>query len=517
MDIAVSQLLLLACFLIPCLLLFAAAAVKSRRRSIGAAALPPGPPRLPIIGNILNVGKNPHHSLAELSKVYGPVMSLKLGTLTTVVVASPEAAKEVLQVHDQALSGRTFSDPVRAIGHHDVSVVWLPALARWRLLRKISAAHLFSPSRLEASKPIRTNKLRELVNFLNGSRDRGEAVDIGRASFVTAVNIISNTLFSIDFGSYDHTASNEFHDLVIGIMTAAGKPNVADYFPILRFLDLQGIRKEMKSCSDRLFEVFQGFIDARIAKRSSRNDPKDASNTDVLDSLLDIALENGWELSVKDIRHLLLDLFLAGTDTNSSTVEWAMAELLHRPDTMAKAQAEITRVIGKNGVIQESDIPKLPYIQAVMKETLRLHPPAPFLLPRKAESDTEIFDFLVPKNAQVLVNVWAIGRDLNVWDNPSEFEPERFLGREIDMKGKDFELTPFGAGRRICPGMQLAFRTVPMMLVSLLHSFDWELQNGVVPEDLDMEEAFGVTLHKAKPLFAVPIKKRVVPISSPET
>ncbi|XP_010523703.1 PREDICTED: cytochrome P450 76C4-like [Tarenaya hassleriana] len=504
MDFSTTQLLLFACFLLPCLLLFTA--VKSRRRS---AVLPPGPPRLPIIGNILNVGKNPHHSLAELSKAYGPIMSLKLGTLTTVVVSSPDAAKEVLQVHDQALSGRTFSDPVRAIGHHEVSVVWLPALARWRLLRKISAAQVFSPSRLEATRPIRTNKLQELLNFLNDSCNRGEAVDIGRASFVTAVNIISNTLFSINFASYDYTASNEFHDLVVGIMTAAGKPNLADFFPILRFLDLQGIRKELKACSDRLFEVFQGFIDSRTAKRSSRTEPKD-----VLDSLIDIVHENESELSMKDIRHLLLDLFLAGTDTNSSTVEWAMAELLHRPETMAKAQAEIARLIGENGVIQESDIPKLPYIQAVMKETLRLHPPAPFLLPRKAESDVQISDFLVPKNAQVLVNVWAIGRDPNVWDNPTQFEPERFLGSEIDMKGKDFELTPFGAGRRICPGMQLAFKTVPMMLVSLLHSFDWKLQNGVVPEKLDMEEAFGVTLHKAQPLYAVPIKKNVGPTPS---
>ncbi|XP_010544671.1 PREDICTED: cytochrome P450 76C2-like isoform X2 [Tarenaya hassleriana] len=505
MDISSSQILLLACFLLPFLLLFASA--KSRRRS---AALPPGPPRFPVIGNILDVGKNPHHSLADLSKTYGPVMSLKLGNLTTVVVSSPEAAKEVLQVHDQVLSGRTPSDPVRAIGHHDVSVVWLPASAHWRQLRKILATQLFSPQRLEATKPLRMNKLRELLGFLGESCSRGEAVDIARSTFVTSLNIISNILFSVDFAGYDSKISYEYQDAAVRIMEVAGKPNIADFFPFLGFLDLQGSRKEIKACTERLFRVFQGFIDARIAKRLTHAGRKDGSSVDLLDSLLDLAQGDKSELGLKDVKHFLLDMFLAGTDTSSSTVEWAMVELLRNPKVMAKAQAEIARVIDPKGVVQESDIAKLPYLQAVVKETFRLHPPAPLLIPRKAESDVQILGFLVPKNAQVLINVWAIGRDPNVWENPMKFEPERFLERETDMKGKDFELTPFGAGRRICPGMPLALKTVPLVLASLLHSFDWKLQNGVVSDHLDMDEAFGVTLHKANPLYAVPVKKRDV-------
>jgi len=204
------------------------------------------------------------------------------------------------------------------------------------------------------------------------------------------------------------------------------------------------------------------------------------------------------------------DMFTAGTDTSSSTLEWAMAELLRNPKTMVKAQAEMDRVLGQNSVVQESDISGLPYLQAVVKETFRLHPAAPLLVPRKAESDVEVLGFMVPKDTQVLVNVWAIGRDPSVWENPSQFEPERFMGKDIDVKGRDYELTPFGGGRRICPGLPLAVKTVSLMLASLLYSFDWKLPNGVVSEDLDMDETFGITLHRTNTLYAIPVKKQTI-------
>ncbi|XP_010525236.2 PREDICTED: cytochrome P450 76C4-like [Tarenaya hassleriana] len=380
----------------------------------------------------------------------------------------------------------------------------------WRQLRKITVTQLFLPKRLEETKSLRMKKVKELMSFVSESCERGEAVDIARASFVTSLNIVLNALFSIDFASHDSKESHDYHDIVTCYAQVSGKPNIANFFPFLGFLDLQGTRKEIKAVIDRLFRVFQGIIDDRSRERLSQTKPKDVSTIDLLDYLLDQGT------NVKVMKHLFLDLFAAGTDTNSVTVEWAMAELLPKPKKMVKVQEEIRQVIGENRVVQESDVTSLPYLQAVVKETMRLHPPAPFLLPHKAESDVKIFDFFVPKNAQVLVNVWAIGRDPNVWDNLMEFEPERFLGREIDVKGTDFELTPFGAGRRICPGMPLALKTVPLLLASLLHSFDWKLQNGVVPEDLDMDEAFGSILHKANPLCAVPVKKPLVSTISPD-
>ncbi|CAN7013076.1 unnamed protein product [Brassica oleracea var. botrytis] len=468
-----AALFLIFCFLLSFILL--AAAVRSQRRS---NALPPGPPGWPIIGNIFQIGKAPHRSLANLSRIYGPVMSLRFGSLTTVIISSPEAAREVLKTHDQVLSGRIILDPIRSIDHHDVSMAWLPSTSpRWRLWRKISATHMFSPQCLDATKSVRMKKVNELVTFMSEICERGESVDIARASFVTSLNIISNTFFSTNLGSYDPITSMELQESVVRIMETIGKPNLANYFPLIGFLDLQGIRKEMKVCSDVLFQVFQGFINARNNEKTTRNEG------DLLDSLMDLVKENGSELNVNDIKHFLY--------------------------TMAKAQAEMDDVVGPNGVVQESHISDLPYLQAVVKETLRLHPPGPLLAPLKAETNVEVLGFLVPKNAQVLVNAWYIGRDSSTWENAERFEPQRFLSAiEIDVKGRDFELIPFGAGRRICPGMSVAMKTVPLILASLLHSFHWKLQNGVLPEVLDMDESFGLTLHKTNPLYAVPVKKR---------
>ncbi|CAN8318676.1 unnamed protein product [Cochlearia groenlandica] len=491
-------------------LLFIFSTAKTRRSSSygDRGSLPPGPPGLPLVGNIFQLGFNPHRSLAALSKTYGSIMSLKLGGLISVVISSPETAKEALKTHDQFLSARTFNDPIRAFDHHKHSTVWVPPSAYWRLLRKLAATQLFSPQRIEATKGLRVNKVKELVSFMKESSEREEAVDISRATFITALNIISNILFSADLGSYDLNKSNNgFQDAVTGVMEAIGNPDLANFFPFLGFLDLQGVSKGMKDSSEKLFRVFRGLIEAKMAKKTN---PKELSSNDFLDVLLQLREGDEEEFDNNDIEHLLLDLFAAGTDTNSSTVEWAMAELLRNPKTMTKVQDEIKHVIGQNGVLQESDISQLPYLQAVVKETFRLHPPAPLLLPRKAETDVQILGFMVAKDTQVLVNAWAVGRDPSTWENPTRFEPERFLGKDIDVKGRDYELTPFGAGRRLCPGLPLAVKTVPLMLASLLHSFEWKLPNGMSPEDLDMDESFGLTLHKTIPLHAVPVKKRAI-------
>lgn len=199
-------------------------------------------------------------------------------------------------------------------------------------------------------------------------------------------------------------------------------------------------------------------------------------------------------------------MFAAGTDTTASTVEWGMAEVLRNPNIMIKAQAELQDVIGKGKALKDEDISHLPYLLCIVKETYRLHAPVPFLVPRRVDQDVDLCGYTLPKNSQVLVNAWAIGRDTELWDNPLEFRPERFLYSDIDVRGTDFELIPFGAGRRICPGLPLAGRIVPVMLGSLLNLFDWKLEGSISPKELDMEEMFGFTLQKAIPLRAVPIR-----------
>uniref|UniRef100_M1BDP9 Cytochrome P450 n=1 Tax=Solanum tuberosum TaxID=4113 RepID=M1BDP9_SOLTU len=198
------------------------------------------------------------------------------------------------------------------------------------------------------------------------------------------------------------------------------------------------------------------------------------------------------------------DLIVGGTDTSTITLEWAMAEILRQPEIMKKAQAELAQVIGKGKPIEEVDVSRLPYLQFIVKETLRMHPPSPFLVPRRVDQDVELCDYIIPKGSLVLVNAWAIGRDSTFWEDPLVFKPERFQSLELDVRGKDFEFIPFGAGRRICPGLPLALRMVPVMLGSMLNSFNWKLESGIEPKDLDMNEKFGFITPKAHPLLAIP-------------
>lgn len=196
---------------------------------------------------------------------------------------------------------------------------------------------------------------------------------------------------------------------------------------------------------------------------------------------------------------------MGGTDTSSATTEWAMCELLQNPESMKKIKEELRRVVGVNNKLVESDIDNLPYLQATIEETLRLHAVVPLTLPRKAIQDTDFMGYKIPKDTQVFVNAWAIGRDKESWEDPLSFKPERFLGSSIGYKGQNYEFIPFGAGRRICPGIPLSHRMLPLILGSLLHHFDWELaENGSGEMKIDMTETMGLAAKKLESLKAVP-------------
>nr|AJD87465.1 cytochrome P450 CYP76AD9 [Opuntia ficus-indica] len=473
-----------------------------RRSYKNSSKLPPGPKPVPIFGNIFELGEKPHRSFADLAKIHGPLISLKLGSVTTIVVSSSDVAKEMFLKHDQVFANRTIPDSVRAGNHDKLSMSWLPVSAKWRNMRKISAVQLLSTQRLDSNQGLRQAKVQQLLEYVQECCKKGQPVDIGRAAFTTSLNLLSNTFFSMELAQHSSSASQEFKQLMWCIMEEIGRPNYADYFPILGYFDPFGIRRRLTAYFDKLIAIFQDIIHERLKARSTGS----SSTNDILDTLLNLYQEN--ELSMDEINHLLVDIFDAGTDTTASTLEWAMAELVKNPEIMIKAQDEINAALGKDcSVIHESDIVKLPYLQAIVKETLRLHPPTVFLLPRKADLDVELYGYVVPKNAQILVNLWAIGRDPKVWSNPEVFSPERFLDSTIDVKGRDFELLPFGAGRRICPGLTLASRMLNLMLATLVHNFNWKLEDGMIPKDLDMTEKFGITLQKVNPLQVIPIQK----------
>ncbi|KAK9934409.1 hypothetical protein M0R45_021555 [Rubus argutus] len=447
----------------------------------------------------------PHLYLTKLSQRYGPLISLQLGQLTTVVISSPTLAKEILRTHDHVFSNRTIPDAAHACKHSEYSLGWLPVSARWRNLRTICNLQLFSPKVLDANQANRRVKVQKLIDGVNESMKAGEAIDIGRAAFTTTLNLMSQTILSVDLADQSSEMAGEFKKTVWSMMEEIAKPNLADYFPLLRKVDPQGIRRRMTYYFQKTILIFDRMIQQRLESRKGNSY---VTTNDMLDTLLNIIEDKREDINMPEIQHLILDLFGAGTDTSSTTMEWAMAELLRNPKVLSKAQAELERVIGKGKLVEESDIAQLPYLKAIIKETFRVHPTVPLLLPRKAAADVEIGGYIVPKGAQVLINAWAIGRDPNTWDNPNLFRPERFLGleNEIDFTGRNFELIPFGGGRRICPGLPLAKRMLPSMLGSLINCFDWKLENGVVLETMNMKEKFGLSLQMAQPLRAVPNK-----------
>ena len=203
------------------------------------------------------------------------------------------------------------------------------------------------------------------------------------------------------------------------------------------------------------------------------------------------------------------DIFIAGTDTSSATIVWIMSELIKNPAAMKRAQEEVREVAKGKGTVDESELSKLNYLKLVIKEGLRLHPPAPLLVPRETTEFCRVEGYDIPSGTRMFINAREIGRDSKYWDNPNKFCPERFLESSVDYRGQHFELLPFGAGRRGCPGIDFGVVLIELALANLLCYFDWELPHGMRREDLDMEEAFGITMHKKVPLCLV--AKLVIP------
>ncbi|KAF3657546.1 Geraniol 8-hydroxylase [Capsicum annuum] len=466
----------------------------------GSKKLPPGPSPWPIIGNLHLLGAKPHVSLANLAKIYGPVMSLKFGQITAVVISSSTMAKQVLKNQDQAFSTRFIPNALQAHNHYQFSVAWLPVCLQWRTLRRILNTNIFTSNRLDANQHLRSQKVKDLIAYCEKCCEEGKVVDIGQVVFKTNLNLLSNTLFSKDLADPFSDSKVELKEVIWCIMAEVGKPNLGDFFPIFKKIDLQGIRRNTTIYFGKLVKLFDGLINERLEEKRRFH----SERNDVLEAFLNISEENPKEINHNHIKSMFLDLFGAGTDTTTSTLEWAMAEILKQPEIMKKAQVELAEIIGKGKLIEEADVSRLPYLQCIVKETLRMHPPVPFLVPRKVEQDVDLCEYIIPKDSQVLVNVWAIGRDFTSWEDPLIFKPERFWSSDMDMRGQDFELIPFGAGRRICPGYPLTLRMIPVILGSLLNSFNWKLEGGIRPKDLDMEEKFGITLGKAHPLRAIP-------------
>ncbi|KAM0015472.1 putative ferruginol synthase [Helianthus debilis subsp. tardiflorus] len=462
--------------------------------------LPPGPAGLPIIGNLLDLGPKPHESLAKLSKKHGPLMTIRLGTITCVVASTPDAAREILQRNDEACSGRLVPDAAASLPDNDVAMAWIPANDVWRTMRKALSTYLTQQHKLDTLRDLRQNVLDGMLEFLHECGRKKAGVDIGKLSFAVALNQMSNTCVSQNVTNYESDDIGGFKTAVKTVMKMTGKFNIADLFPVLKPLDPQNIRKHGKAAYGWLDKVTEGFITERLKNRESKL-PRFG---DMLDSLLDYSESNEAEFTLKHIKILLVELFLAGTETSSNTTEWAMTELLLNPDMFSRVREEVSTTVGENGKIQEAKLLDLPYLQAVIKETMRLHLAVPLLVPHKTETEVKLGEYIVPKNTQILVNAWAMARDPKYWENPMTFKPERFLENELEYKGQHFEFIPFGSGRRMCPGIPLAQRVVSLMLATFVYHCDWNLPHAT--EEMDMDDIYGLTLLRATPLVATPVQ-----------
>eukprot|EP00253_Pinus_taeda_P019755 PITA_19755 len=304
----------------------------------------------------------------------------------------------------------------------------------------------------------------------------------------------------------DSCVSQVLQESIAKLLELHAVTNLADSFPFLQWFhwDPQDISRSTAIHRRKVYAILEKFIEDHLTARGKGTDGSD-SEKDLLHALLDIRSN---EFTVDGIKVYLIEILGAGTDTSATTIEWAMTELVRNPEIMERVQAELDGVVGRKRMVEESDMDRLPYLHAVMKEVLRLHPPVPLLLPHRADSRCEIGGFVIPKHSQVLVNVWAIGRDPAIWNEPLKFAPGRFMGEDkmshLDFKGQHFDLIPFGAGRRMCVGFPLANRMIHLVLASLIHSFDWAPPLGISAENVDMADKFGMTLHKAVPLEAIP-------------
>nr|ACO35752.1 flavonoid 3'-hydroxylase [Cosmos sulphureus] len=472
--------------------------------------LPPGPSPWPIVGNLPHLGTTPHHSLAALAAKYGPLMHLRLGFVDVVVAASASVASQFLKTHDANFASRPPNSGAEHMAYNYQDLVFAPYGPRWRMLRKICSVHLFSGKALDDFRHVRQEEVAVLTRALAGAGK--SPVKLGQLLSVCTTNALARVMLGRRvFGERDAKA-DEFKDMVVEMMVLAGEFNIGDFIPALDWLDLQGITKKMKKLHAQFDSFLNTILEEHKTGKGGSSSHRDLSST--LIALKDDADGEGGKLSDIEIKALLLNLFIAGTDTSSSTVEWAIAELIRCPQILRQAHEEMDNVVGRERLVTESDLGKLTFLQAIVKETFRLHPSTPLSLPRIASESCEIDGYFIPKGSTLLVNVWAIARDPKMWTDPLEFRPTRFLpGGEkpnVDVKGNDFEVIPFGAGRRICVGISLGLRMVQLLVATLVQTFDWELANGVLPEKLNMNEAFGLTLQRAEPLIVYP-KPRLAP------
>ncbi|XP_078175996.1 cytochrome P450 81Q32-like isoform X2 [Carex rostrata] len=444
---------------------------KKKVNKTNKYCLPPCAPHcLPLIGHLHLLRKNQpplHRSLATLSELHGPILLLHFGPHCPVLtVSSASVAENCFSLNDVVFANRPRLSSGKLLSYNWTTLGTANYGPYWRDLRRVAATELLSVNRIERFSMLR---LKEMM--------------------------CEKTIF----GCKETEVSEEarwFQWMVEETLELIGASNLSDYLTFLRLFDFQGTGKRMKRLQKSRTDFLQRLIDKQRSARDKSQDDEIEKKRSIIGVLLSLQKEDPDYYTDQLIKSLCIGLLEAGTDTSSGTVEWAMSLLLNHPDAMLKAQDEISKVVGHGRILEDTDLPSLPYLQCIIKETLRLYPVAPLLVPHMSSSDCTVSGYHISCGTMLLVNLYSIHRDKSTWDKPNEFMPERFWAGKAGGKF----LIPFGMGRRMCPDENLGMRMVGLALGTMIQCFEWER---VGKEMVDMSEGSGLNMPKKLPLEAL--------------
>ncbi|XP_010667688.1 cytochrome P450 736A117 [Beta vulgaris subsp. vulgaris] len=468
--------------------------------------LPPSPPKLPIIGHLHQLGTHPHRSFRSLSERYGELMLMYLGNRPTVIVSSARVVKEIMKTNDLVFSNRPKFSIYDKLMYNSRDVATAPYGEYWRQMKSICVLQLLSNRRVRTFKGIREEETALLMEKIQ--QNIASVINLSEMLMVLTNDVVCRVAFGRKY-SENQVNGVDFKEVLKEFVQLFGKLSVGDFIPWLAWVNrFNGLDARLERCAKKFDLILEDILtqhSARTRNYIGSDSSENEEAKDFVDVLLEIQKENSasFPLGRDSIKALILDTFAAGTDTVYTVLEWAMTELLRKPVVMKILQEEVRGIAGDKELISEDDLEEMKYLKAVIKETLRLHIPTPLLVPRESTQDTKIDGYDIPANTLVFVNAWAVQRDPAIWEGPEEFQPERFLTSAIDFKGTNFELIPFGGGRRICPGISLAIANIELVLANLMHRFNWTLPAGIEGDTLDMSESIGVTIHRKTPLLAV--------------
>lgn len=455
--------------------------------------LPPSPKgRMPIIGHLHMMDDNEaaHRTFARISEQNGQLTMIYMGSRPTVLVSTAAMAEQVLKHNDKAFASRPFLTAGKTLGFDFKSIVFAPFGNYYTRLRRIYTVELLSPKRVALSQVLRQIEVKHVMQSVLADYQAGGPVNMTSKLQEMGIDNLVRMIFAKPHMGATECLTREEMAVLKGVVkeavNLAGVIYAGDFIPLLDIYDFTGHKAKTKNLAEKMYNIAMSLIE----KHKSADGPN--VDNDKL-NLVDILLSQKGEDKLPNhaMAAVLFDFIIAGSDTTSVSIEWAIAELLHYPHFMKRAQDELDAVVGKDRVVDESDIKNMPFLQACVKELFRLHPAAPLGIPHFNLEATTLAGYDIPARTTVMINLWAIGRDPAFWKNPLEFNPERFLGTDVTMFGRDFQLIPFSVGRRQCPGAGLGLAVVQLAVASLLHGFDWSTHNQS-PQEIDMREKPGL-------------------------